>query len=47
MPNINAFRPRVNKEEIFKGFYFILNYIKICRLRAWPFVTQETLFEHC
>jgi len=44
MPNINAFRPVVHKEEIFKGFYYI-NLYKIFPFRALPFVTQGTLFE--
>jgi len=46
MPNINAFRPLVHKEEIFKGFYYIqVNFIKSCPLMAWPLVIPDTLFE--
>jgi len=45
MPNINAFRPKIHEKDIFKGFNYIYTYIKLCHLRAWPFVTPETLFE--
>jgi len=37
-------RPVVHEKKIFKGFCHI-NYIKLCPLRAWPFMTPRTLFE--
>jgi len=48
MPNINAFRPVIHGEKkMFQVFCYINLYkhLSPLTLRAWLFITPETLFE--
>jgi len=44
MPNINAFRPVIHGKTMFQVCYINL-YKNLSPLRAWLFMTPETLFE--
>jgi len=45
MPNINAFRPVIHAKKMFQVFCNINLYNNVSPLRAWSFMTPETLFE--
>jgi len=45
MPNINAFRPVIHGKKVFQVFCYINLYKTLSPLRAWSFMTPETLFQ--
>jgi len=43
MPNINAFRPVIHGKKMFQVFCYISLYKDVSPLRAWLFMTPETI----
>jgi len=44
-PNINAFRPVIHGKKMFQFCCYINLYKRLSPLRAWSFMTPETLYE--